>query len=389
MSVTVRSAVKRFGSMPALAGVDLEAKAARSTVLLGPSGCGKTTLLRCVAGLEQPDDGEIVIRDRTVFSAKSGRNIPAERRNIGFVHQSYALWPHLLVRENVAYPLLAHGWPSKKIAGRVEEVLRILEMDWAAERLPSKLSGGQQQRVALARALVFEPEVLLLDEPLSNLDLKLREQMRYEIRSLQRRLGVTLLYVTHDQAEAMAIADTVVVMLRGRVEQVGTPEDVYDRPANRFVASFVGTASFIDGVIEGCGGSGGVVTTSTGTKIRVSDRRGYSPHVRVSVCLRPHWLRTQERPGDLCLGTGQLVSATYFGAHTELIVRIHGEHVRVHLPGRGGAGIRDGVSLYYDPAEVCIVKDGDGIPSTETEAFPGTHGTLARSAFTATQERLR
>ena len=233
--------------MVAVNRISLEVKKGEILTLLGPSGCGKTTTLRCIAGLEKPDEGDVIIDGKPMFSQGL---VPPSEREIGMVFQNYAVWPHMKVFDNVAYGLKIQKFPKKVIKEKVRETLESLGLTGLEGRFPGQLSGGQQQRVALARALVGNPKVLLLDEPLSNLDAKLRERMRFEIKSLVRRMGITSVYVTHDQAEAMVISDRVSVMNTGDIVQVGTPEEIYKKPANRFVADFIGTTNFIPGEIS-------------------------------------------------------------------------------------------------------------------------------------------
>jgi iron(III) transport system ATP-binding protein len=244
-SIEVRDLVVRYGTVPAVRGVSFTVGAGEHLTLLGPSGCGKTTTLRAIAGLERPASGEIRIGGTAVFSKNV--NIPAERRGLSMVFQSYAIWPHMSVFDNVAYGLRVRKRPEADVTSRVREALDLVQLGDFAARSASKLSGGQQQRVALARAFVFSPSVLLFDEPLSNLDAKLRAEMRVELKELQRRLAITSVYVTHDLEEALAISDRIIVMRDGVIEQVGTPGDIYDRPRNTFVADFVGSANLIRG----------------------------------------------------------------------------------------------------------------------------------------------
>jgi iron(III) transport system ATP-binding protein len=238
---------KTFGGVRAVDEVSLDAEEGTFLTLLGPSGCGKTTTLRMIAGLERNDFGRIQIGDRLVSSPDDGVFVPPERRNIGMVFQSYAIWPHMSVFDNVAYPLRIRKRPAGEIRRRVGETLELLSMNELGERQATALSGGQQQRVAIARALVFEPSILLMDEPLSNLDAQLREQMRVQLRELQQRLGITTVYVTHDQEEAMVLADTIAVLHAGRVVQLGPPEEVYHRPTSRTVAAFFGMPNLLPG----------------------------------------------------------------------------------------------------------------------------------------------
>jgi ABC-type Fe3+/spermidine/putrescine transport system ATPase subunit len=244
-SIEVRDLVVRYGTVPAVRGVTFTVGAGEHLTLLGPSGCGKTTTLRAIAGLERPASGEIRIGGASVFSKNV--NIPAERRGLSMVFQSYAIWPHMSVFDNVAYGLRVRKRPELEVRARVREALDLVQLGDFGARSASKLSGGQQQRVALARAFVFSPSVLLFDEPLSNLDAKLRAEMRVELKELQRRLDITSVYVTHDLEEALAISDRIIVMRDGVIEQVGTPSDIYDRPRNTFVADFVGSANLIRG----------------------------------------------------------------------------------------------------------------------------------------------
>jgi ABC-type Fe3+/spermidine/putrescine transport system ATPase subunit len=238
---------KLFGTARAVDGSTLEIARGETFTLLGPSGCGKTTTLRMVGGLERPDAGRIVYQDQVVADPRRNLFVPAHRRNMGMVFQSYAIWPHMSVFGNVAYPLRVRGVPNGEQRERVERILALVGLAGLEERQGTLLSGGQQQRVALARALVYEPELLLLDEPFSNLDAKLRNQMRIEVRLLQRRLGITVLFVTHDQIDALTLSDRIAVMNAGRIEQVGTPAELYDRPASAFVRDFLGQTVAIDG----------------------------------------------------------------------------------------------------------------------------------------------
>ena len=237
------------GEVRALRGVSFEVGKGELFTLLGPSGCGKTTTLRCIAGLEEPLSGEIVIEGQAVYSAAAGIFVPPEKRNIGMVFQSYAIWPHMTVFQNVAYPLAKES-SRAEIAERVDRILDRLSLGPLSDRLAPNLSGGQQQRVALARALVAQPHVLLLDEPLSNLDAKLREQMRFELKTLQESFGITTVYVTHDQEEALALSDRIGLMHEGALIEVGSPSDLYLRPAHRVTADFLGTANFVSAQVE-------------------------------------------------------------------------------------------------------------------------------------------
>jgi ABC-type Fe3+/spermidine/putrescine transport system ATPase subunit len=241
---------KLYGAVPAVDGVSMEIARGEIFTLLGPSGCGKTTTLRLVAGLEQPDGGEITLRDRLVASVPRRTFVAPHRRNLGMVFQSYAIWPHMTVFDNVAYPLELRGTRRATIRERVAAILDLVGLAGLETRAATLLSGGQMQRLALCRALVYEPDLLLLDEPFSNLDAKLREQMRVELKLLQRRLGVTVLFVTHDQIEALSLSDRIAVMQGGRVEQVGAPRELYERPASAFVRDFLGQTVILRGTVK-------------------------------------------------------------------------------------------------------------------------------------------
>ena len=255
--LAIRGLSKRFGEVAAVDGFDLRIGDHELVSLLGPSGCGKTTTLRCIAGFEEPTAGRILFDGRDVVG------LPPERRNIGMVFQNYALFPHMTVRRNLAFGLEMRGVPKGETAERIARVLETVQLGDLGERYPRQLSGGQQQRIALARAMVVEPSILLLDEPLANLDAKLREEMRFFVRSLQKRVGITTVYVTHDQAEAMVISDRIVVMFDGRIHQVGAPDEIYSRPVSREAASFIGLSNFVEGRVQGRSGDNGEFRLST------------------------------------------------------------------------------------------------------------------------------
>ncbi|MDO4204762.1 MAG: ABC transporter ATP-binding protein [Selenomonadaceae bacterium] len=243
--VRIEHLYKRFGDVTAVGDFNIDIQEGEFISFLGPSGCGKTTTLRMVAGFERATEGNIIIDDRIVSSSDQGIFVPPEKRGVGMVFQSYAVWPHMTVAENVGYPLKIQKVPKEERQARVQEMLEMVRLGEYGDRYPNQLSGGQQQRVSLARALVMRPGLLLLDEPLSNLDAKLRESMRFEISAIQKKLGITVIYVTHDQSEAMTMSDRIVVMSMGVVQQIGTPYEIYTRPANKMVADFVGLINFI------------------------------------------------------------------------------------------------------------------------------------------------
>ncbi|MBI2247340.1 MAG: ABC transporter ATP-binding protein [Armatimonadetes bacterium] len=286
--------------------------------LLGPSGCGKSTTMRCIAGLERPDDGEILFGQRVIFSRARRVAVPPDRRNVGMVFQSYAIWPHLTVSQNVAYPLEVRGLRTRQVTDRVREVLALVGLSGLEDRPAPYLSGGQQQRVALARALVYEPEVLLLDEPLSNLDAKIREQVREEFHSLQRRLGITALYVTHDQLEALVLSDVIAVMHQGRIMELGTPQELYARPRNPFTASFLGEISYLNGTVSAINGEMATVTTTPGP-LQCSRVAPIAPGSKVVAGVRPeHVILMRDRPAALAnVFEGIVLSALYEGTRVK------------------------------------------------------------------------
>jgi iron(III) transport system ATP-binding protein len=247
--VVLQDVTKKYGDVTAVSNFSIEIVDGEFFTLLGPSGCGKTTLLRCVAGFIHVTAGKIYIGNRLVSSGDQKNFVPPEKRNLGMVFQSYAVWPHMSVFGNVSYPLKIQRHSDRDIKSRVRDVLRLLKLEEYEKRYPNELSGGQQQRVALGRALIMDPEVLLLDEPLSNLDAKLREEMRFELKELQKRIGVTIIYVTHDQSEAMVMSKRIAVMNEGCINQVGTPHEIYNNPESEFVASFIGKSNFISGEV--------------------------------------------------------------------------------------------------------------------------------------------
>jgi len=291
--IEVRDLVVRYGDAVAVNGVSFAVGRGEHLTLLGPSGCGKTTTLRAIAGLEQPSGGSIRIDGRAMYEAASRTNVPAEQRGVSMVFQSYAVWPHMSVFDNVAYGLRVRKLGPADIKSNVERALDLVQMRHLADRPASKLSGGQQQRVALARAVAFSPTVVLFDEPLSNLDAKLRAEMRVELRELQRRLGITSVYVTHDQEEALAISDRVIVMNVGVIEQIGTPEEIYNKPRSRFVADFVGSANLIKGKLAG----EGLFAAEGGATLKVT--APHEPHGKESeVAVRTAYIDLEPRPGD-------------------------------------------------------------------------------------------
>ncbi|WP_029350837.1 ABC transporter ATP-binding protein [Bosea sp. 117] len=326
----LRALRKQLGDTAAVNGIDLRVAPGESVVLLGPSGCGKTTTLRMVAGFLQPDGGEIHLNG--ALASNAGFSLPPEKRRLGMVFQTYAVWPHRTVAENVGYGLEVAGKKRGEVEAVVAAVLDLVQLGSLARRYPAELSGGQQQRVALARALATKPSLLLLDEPLSNLDASLREEMRFELRALQKDIGLTTLYVTHDQDEALVLADRIVVMNKGRIEQIGTPEEVYRTPASRFVGGFIGIANLLEGEVETVDRAGGRVRVALDAGDRIwsasTDRwlAGAVPGTRATVLLRPEDIRLdrpeapdQEQGIEVSFG-----SESFLGSHYELKLRAGG-----------------------------------------------------------------
>jgi iron(III) transport system ATP-binding protein len=329
-SVELQQLVKTYGSNRVVDAIDLRIEHGQLVCLLGPSGCGKTTTLRLLAGFLNPDGGVIRVGDRVVSAP--GNTVPPERRNMSMIFQSYAVWPHMTVAENVAYGLKLRKMGKDEIKKRVRSILDVTHLDKLAERFPSELSGGQQQRVALARALVVEPETLLLDEPLSNLDANLREEMRFEIRRLHDEYKYTTVYVTHDQSEAMVTADLIVVMNEGRIEQVGRPETIYEAPESEFVARFIGGTNILkgqhlgDNVVE-CNG------------IRIACGQGQSaPSGETAISIRLHEIELMTEPpatNRLNVGEGRVIRQVYLGSTRDYLVELsNGDQVRVTTDSR-------------------------------------------------------
>jgi len=337
LAVRIDGIQKRFGAVEVLCGVSLTVEQSSLVTLLGPSGCGKTTLLRMIAGLETADKGRIRIGERVVSDPAANVFVPPAKRNIGMVFQSYALWPHKRVWENVAYPLAVRKVPRAKRKERAFDALRLVQLDALADRFPGELSGGQQQRVALARAIVYEPDVLLLDEPLSNLDAKLRTEMRYEIRELQRRCKLTTIYVTHDQEEAFVISDRICLMNHGRLEQSGAGLDLYENPSSSFAATFLGAANRLAGEVVGLDDQGCArVRIGRGWYLRArSGTQAPTIGAKVAVVIRPQEIRLDPTgPTSNGGARGTVRTTTYLGGSTEYVVDLADAQVRVREVGR-------------------------------------------------------
>lgn len=352
-ALTIDRINKRYGQLHILKDISIPICEGEFVSLLGPSGCGKTTTLRCIAGFERPDSGRILFGTRDVTAA-----LP-EKRDIGMVFQSYALFPHMTVAENLAFGLEARKIAPEERRRRIGEVLSMVRLEGYEQRFPRELSGGQQQRVALARALVIEPSVLLLDEPLANLDATLRDEMRFFIRDLQQRVGITSVYVTHDQSEAMVMSDRIVVMNAGEIDQFGAPREIYERPASARVAAFIGRSNTLGGEIaEALGGERYRIATSSGA-IGAEGPAGLSPGAKVQVMIRPENIRIAEaddaRDGDNLVG-GTVTKSIYQGSANQLSIRLaSGDEVTVDVSGRRLIEPGATISLRFAPRDTWLL----------------------------------
>jgi iron(III) transport system ATP-binding protein len=357
--IEIQNLFKRFKDVVAVNRIQLEVDKGEMLTLLGPSGCGKTTTLRCIAGLEKPEEGDIIIDGQPMLSEGF---VQPSKRGIGMVFQNYAVWPHMKVFNNIVYGLRLERISRQKIQERGQQVLGLVGLDGLEDRYPAQLSGGQQQRVALARALVRNPKVLLLDEPLSNLDAKLREELRFEIKSLVRRMGITSVYVTHDQAEAMVISDRVVVMDSGNVVQIGTPQEIYEKPANRFVADFIGTMNFMSGeVVQVLQDTDEVyVRTEFSEKMlcRTNSITEVTPGEKVFASIRPEDVEVFTEPPQATdnLFKGTIAHKAYLGNFLFFFVSVNDTMIRVqvahHLPQEEGQELY----LFLNPQKCVILS---------------------------------
>jgi ABC-type Fe3+/spermidine/putrescine transport system ATPase subunit len=365
-AVSARSLIKDYGqggaAVRAVDGVSFDVDDGELLVLLGPSGCGKTTTLRMIAGLEEPDGGDVWLGSRLVSSSNKNLFLPTEKRNVGMVFQSYAIWPHMSVFENVAYPLRVRRTPRGEVRDRVEKTLALLGLEGFAGRPATHLSGGQQQRVALARAIVFEPRILLLDEPLSNLDAKLRVHMRTELKHLQRQTGLTSIFVTHDQAESMALADRIIVMNGGHIEQIGSPADIYERPRSRFVSEFVGTINVLPASVTSVADSS-IVLLQNGREIHcaLTSEIRVAQGDQVMLSIRPEKLSLLPRhtptPVDGNAWHGRIASVAYYGDHREYDVELPDQERLLKVTTPAGVALDRGehVVVTCDPSEVLVM----------------------------------
>jgi iron(III) transport system ATP-binding protein len=349
----------RYGEVSAVNGISFAVGRGELLTLLGPSGCGKTTTLRAIAGLEQPFGGSIALDGTTVYSAAARRNVATEKRGVSMVFQSYAIWPHMNVFENVAYGLRVRKLPRAEVEGKVQHALDLVQMQDYASRPASKLSGGQQQRVAVARAIAFAPAIVLFDEPLSNLDAKLRAEMRVELRALQNRLSFTSVYVTHDQDEALTISDRVIVMNAGRIEQIGTPQDVCDRPRNRFVADFVGSANLISGRVRPGSAANGtaIFDTADGLSLRVATHTDVCGD-EDTVALRSSYIYVGSRTGCAAANAarGRIERRSFRGDFIEYLVSGPLGQLIVRRPPTEIIAQGDDVAIWFAPEHCMLLQ---------------------------------
>jgi ABC-type Fe3+/spermidine/putrescine transport system ATPase subunit len=361
----LREVVKRFGRVVAVDHVSFDVQQGEVLTLLGPSGCGKTTTLRMVAGFERPDDGEIEIQGNVVSAGAKHLHVPPEKRGLGMVFQSYAVWPHMTVYENVAYPLKLRRLGKHEVKQRVEEALELVGLGTLGDRPSTMLSGGQQQRVALARALVYSPGILLLDEPLSNLDAKLRNSMRVELKRLQERVSVTVLFVTHDQIEAMSLSTRLAVMNFGRIEQLGTPQDIYERPQTPFVEDFIGRVIRFRGTVVDKSWKGLLVEIdNVGARLTVDGDETLAPGQRVLVAIRPEDLEVG-RSGENTL-TCEVEKVLYLGSESEVLVRCGTEMITLTMPRGKVSDVHGSIDLTLPPEHLRVWAANDIIPSVDS-----------------------
>jgi iron(III) transport system ATP-binding protein len=358
--IEIRNLFKRYKKITAVNRIQLEVKKGEMLTLLGPSGCGKTTTLRCIAGLEKPEEGDIIIDGKSMISEGF---VPPSKRGIGMMFQNYAVWPHMKVYNNIVYGLRLQKLSRQSIKEKARDVLELVGLQGMENRYPGQLSGGQQQRVALARALIRNPKVLLLDEPLSNLDAKLREKMRFEIKSLVKRMGITSVYVTHDQAEAMVISDRIVVMEKGNIVQIGSPHEIYEKPANRFVADFIGAMNFIPGdVLQALPGTNEVyVHTEFSEKIlcRSTGDDMIKPGQKVYASIRPEEVEVFAEPSQVGenLFKGIITNKAYLGNFLFLFMDVNGVMIRVQVPHQLPQEEGQELYLYLNPQKCMVLPE--------------------------------
>ena len=353
----VKNLSKNFGKVKAVQEVSFEATEGKVLSLLGPSGCGKTTTLRCIAGFENPDRGEICLDDRKIT------HISPEKRGIGMVFQSYALWPHMTVYGNIAFGLQIRKVSKDEITKKIKKVLGMVQLEGYENRYPRQMSGGQQQRIAMARALVFEPEIMLLDEPLSNLDAKLREEMRFQFTELQKKLGITAVYVTHDQAEALVISDKIVILNKGTIVQSGSPKEIYSNPKNKFVAGFIAVTSFLDGNVDS------FIEEKTKVIVKTDDgliiqglNNSLSIGQRVSVALRMKAIKfikdgNNEKRKKINTFRGKIIQLSYLGNTVDYKIQIGKWKIRTNADAKYDFKIGEEVTFHLPTEDIIVTLE--------------------------------
>jgi ABC-type Fe3+/spermidine/putrescine transport system ATPase subunit len=359
MMLKIEGIIKSFGAKRVLDDVHLDVQQGTFVTLLGPSGCGKTTLLRIVAGFVAPDAGTVELNGNMISTP--AMVIPPERRGMGMVFQNYAIWPHMNVRKNVDYGLRVRGTPAAQRTERVEEALRLVGLLGLENRLPAELSGGQQQRVSIARSVIIGPDLLLLDEPLSNLDAKLRKDMLYDLRSIQQKSGITFIYVTHDQGEALSVSEKIAVMNEGRVEQVGSPEEIYNRPCNLFVASFVGNANTLRGEVGPPVDGAMTITWGERGRLRLPNSGLQRPGTQVEVAFKRHGviLAAPAAGDEFCLALGEIKRTYFIGQADEVCVDLGGKEIYAFTPPKAfRVGAQVVVQIQPDTYQVYLRPPG-------------------------------
>ena len=353
----VNNLSKSFGNVKAVQEISFEATEGRVLSLLGPSGCGKTTTLRCIAGFENPDQGEIYLDDRKI------NPFPPEKRGIGMVFQNYALWPHMTVYGNLAFGLQIRKVPKPEINKRIKKILSMVQLEGYENRYPRQMSGGQQQRIAMARALVFEPDIMLLDEPLSNLDAKLREEMRFEFTELQKKLGITAVYVTHDQAEALVLSDKIVILDQGKIVQSGTPKEIFSNPKNKFVAGFIAVTSFMDGKVDSLTEEQKKVVVKTDDGLTIQgNNSNLSVGQRVSVAIRMnavHFVQDEDEieKNSVNLFKGKIIQSSYLGNIVDYKISVGNWMVRTNTEVKNNFKVGDEVKFYLPPEKIIVTLE--------------------------------
>ena len=353
----VKNLNKYFGKVKAVQDVTFEATEGKVLSLLGPSGCGKTTTLRCIAGFENPDRGEIYLDDRKITY------VPPEKRGIGMIFQNYALWPHMTVYGNLAFGLQIRKVPRDEITKKIKKVLDMVQLEGYENRYPRQMSGGQQQRIAMARALVFEPEIMLLDEPLSNLDAQLREEMRFEFTELQRKLGITAIYVTHDQAEALVISDKIVILDQGKIVQSGSPKEIYSDPKNKFVAGFIAVTSFINGRIDSFTEEKKKVIVKTDDSLVIHGfNNSFDIGQKVSVAMRMNVIKfiQDENKSDkntVNIFKGKIIQSSYLGNIIDYKIKVGNWEVRTNSDAKYNFKVGEEVTFYLSPEDIIVTRE--------------------------------